>query len=126
MPAKLILPLLFVLFITSCSDSKEDQLDNESEVKKEIEFDATKWKVNRGDDYPYRDDMLKDLMNNDSIRQLKRDQLLDLLGEPGRIDSNYFFYRIDQTRMNFITLHAKTLVIHLSEDSTIKWMKIHE
>jgi len=126
MPAKLILPLLFVLFITSCSDSKEDQLDNESEVKKEIEFDATKWKVNRGDDYPYRDAMLKDLMNNDSIRQLKRNQLLELLGEPSRMDSNYFFYRIEQTKMNFIPLHTKTLVILFSEDSTIKWMKIHE
>lgn len=92
----------------------------------EVEFDAVKWNMKEDKDYPYRDSMLNDLMNNDAIRHLKGNEVLALLGDPTRIDSLYLFYRIKETRINFFTLNAKTLVIKLNEDSTINWMKIHE
>ncbi len=46
----------------------------------EMHFDATKWKTEVDKDYPYRDSMLKDLMEDDSIRQLNGNEVLALLG----------------------------------------------
>lgn len=77
-------------------------------------------------DYLYRNEMLKDLISNHSLKGLKKDELIDLLGPPDRIDSGYLFYMIAQKRLYFFPLHTKTLVIKLAKDSTVEWRKIHE
>ena len=121
------LVLILLLACLACSDKKQEELDATApETKQDITFDASKWKIKEDRDYPYRDSMLKDLMSNDTIRQFKKADILDLLGEPTRIDNNYLFYMVAQNRFGFWPLHTKTLVIKLYADSTINWMKIHE
>jgi len=97
-----------------------------TDKKKESLFNESKWKTKKGKDYPFRDTMLNDLISDYEFREYKRDKILALLGEPDRIDSNYLFYMVTQKRIGFWPLHTKTLVINLSADSTINWMKIHE
>ena len=70
--------------------------------------------------------MLKDLMTNHELHGVKKDELVNLLGPPTRTDSSYLFYLIVQERFGFLTLHTKTLVIKLADDSTVTWLKIHE
>ncbi len=89
-------------------------------------FDKAKWKIKSGDDYPYRDKMYKYLITNDTLKGMKKSELLDFLGAPNRTDSNYLFYEIAQKRLGFFPLHTKTLVIKLVDDSTVEWRKIHE
>ncbi len=115
----IILPFVFCL---ACID-KTEKSDGTTQ---EIAFDETKWKLKKDRDYPYRNSMLGDLMRNDKIRELKTKELLDMMGKPDRTDSSYLFYMITQKRIGFWPLHTKSLVIKLSEDSTINWMKIHE
>ena len=73
--------------------------------------------------------MLNAVVYNDTIRTLNtRIKLLELLGEPDyyRDDRSFLHYRITESRIAFFTLHTKTIVIKLSEDNAIEWIKIHE
>ncbi|MCX2839588.1 hypothetical protein OQ279_15685 [Salinimicrobium sp. MT39] len=54
-----------------------------------ISFDAEKWHFKDGFSFPYRDSMLKDLMKDTNFRKLKKPEVLNLLGEPTRVDTNY-------------------------------------
>ena len=124
--AIILIPICFLGISCSITDGRKDDV-SEHETKN-IKFDQKKWKTKQGKDYPFRDYMLTDLMNSNEFRALKTDQLLSTLGKPDyyRDDSSYLYYRIDESRLGFWTLHTKTLVIKMAEDSTITWMKIHE
>ena len=118
---KTILLILPLLFCFGCMGGGEDKFE-----ATEVPFNEAKWKTKKGRDYPFRDRMLGDLMSDEKIRELKSNEILNLLGKPARTDSSYLFYMITQKRIGFWPLHTKSLVIKFSEDSTINWMKIHE
>ncbi len=121
----LIIPLL--LFVLACNTEKKEisGLVDDGAIA-EITFDKIKWRVKEGLDYPFRDRMLSSIVYNDTVRALNKDEILDLLGGPDRRNDGYLYYMISQRRLGFWPLHTKTLVIKLSEDSTIDWIKIHE
>jgi len=116
--------MLFVLCVACNNDNEHIKMDTENEIK----FDDQKWKLKEGDDYPYRDKMLNDIVYNDSVRSLNKDEILDLLGEPSyyRENKNFLYYRVTESRLLSWVLHSKTMVIKLSEDNKIDWIKIHE
>jgi hypothetical protein len=119
----IIFIIFFLSIIYSCNDNNAKQsVTNISQEK----FDKTKWRTKDDNDYPYRDKMLNDLITNVKLKGLKKDEIIDLLGQPDRSDSSYLFYRIAQTRIGFFPLHTKTLVIKLTMDGTVEWRKIHE
>jgi len=122
---------LFIIFLcVSCLACNTDREGNNINEKKnpetEMVFEKAKWKTIDGADYPFRDKMLKDLVYNDTIRDLNKDEILNLLGEPTRTNENYLYYMIAQKRLGNWPLHTKTLVIKFSDDKTIEWIKIHE
>lgn len=106
------------------ADADVDKL----EKKVESTFDKVKWATMEGEDYPYRDEMLNDLVYNDTIRSLSKNEILALLGEPSfyREDRNFLHYTITQKRIGSWPLRTKTLVIKCLEDNSIEWIKIHE
>ncbi len=122
--------VLLLLILYACLACKDKNKEHPENVKKEVEevmkFDKEKWNVMDGSNYVYRDKMLEDLVYNVTLKGLKRDEILDLLGEPDRTDSSYLFYTIAEPRMFFITLHQKALVIKLAMDSTVEWRKIYK
>ncbi len=119
---------LFVCSLACKTDRGENGGNEKSKPDSEWVFDKAKWNTKDGADYPYRDRMLNDLVYNDTIRSLNKDEILGLLGEPSyyRSNENYLYYLITEKRIGFWTLHTKTMVIKLSEDDTIDWIKIHE
>jgi hypothetical protein len=126
MKVKIYLPILFICCL-ACNPTKEEKSgEADSRTRTENKFDKIKWRKKKDMDYPYRERMLEDLLNNHHLKELKKDEVLDLLGQPDRIDGYYLFYLIAQQRISFFPLHTKTLVINLSPDSTINWIKIHE
>jgi thiol-disulfide isomerase/thioredoxin len=94
-------------------------------ITSDSKFDSVKWKVKKGGEYPYRDQMLEDLVTNDSIRSLSQKELIALLGPPKKIDNNHLFYLISEKKA-IITLHTKTLVIKYKDEKELEWMKIHQ
>ena len=128
----------FCLFLITCiafnactqqkKDTKEiDKMEIEQVAADEsIPFDEEKWKFKEGRRYPFRDKMLPNMVFNEELRSLRSDEIVEVLGEPERIDNNHYFYRIDDNKIGAWTLHSKTLVIKYDKDSTLVWMKIHE
>lgn len=94
---------------------------------KQEKFDKIKWGTKEGNDYPYRNNMLKNLVYNQKLKGLKKEEVMQLLGEPSRTDSNYLFYTISRSYFGDLPVpfHTKTLVIKLNHD-TVEWRKIHE
>ena len=126
MKIRFFVVFLFLCFL-ACKTDREDNAENEKkEPNSEMVFDKLKWKTKAGLDYPYRDEMLNDVVYNDTVRALNKVEIIDLLGEPDRINENYLYYMIAQKRLGFWPLHTKTMVIKLSEDNSIDWIKIHE
>ena len=70
--------------------------------------------------------MLDDILYSDLIRSLGKDEILELLGEPDRSNDGYLYYTISQKRLVIWPLHTKTLVIKLTGDNNVDWIKIHE
>jgi hypothetical protein len=120
-----VIILLFVGW--ACTIDHQDESTASDRVSEtDIKFDQTKWSTKEGRDYPYREQMLNDIIHNDSVRGLYKDEILALLGEPDRSNEGYLYYRIKQKRLGPWPLHTKTLVIKCSADHTIEWIKIHE
>jgi len=120
---RLVIFLMFTTsFYTGCRDSDKSikQIDKEVVTK----FDKTLWLKQEGVNYPYREDMLNDVVYNDTIRQLTKDQVIELLGPPNSINENHLYYIIHQNRLGFMVLNQKTMVIKCTEEDTIEWIKI--
>ncbi|MCB2195373.1 MAG: hypothetical protein KQH79_05915 [Bacteroidetes bacterium] len=128
MKIKLISLLVFIGII-SCHNQKEKERQYaKNKCQNEIKFDQQKWQTKEGKDYPYRDRMVNDIVYNDTIRTLTRDEVLELLGQPSyyREDTNYLYYMIRQKRLFSWPLHTKTLVVKMKDENTIEWIRIHE
>jgi hypothetical protein len=113
--------VLIVLLL--CCFSCKNNDDKNAEQK----FDKLKWTTKEGMKYPYRNKMLNDLVYKQKLKGLKKDEVLHMLGQPNRVDTNYFFYIVDQSFLGDIALpmHTKSLVIKFLND-TVEWRKIKE
>jgi len=124
-PKTLVLVLL--IGTTACTSEKKEKSDPVShDVAVDSTFNKEKWSVKEGSDYPYRAQMFKDVVYNDTIRTLDKDEILGLLGEPDRTNDGHLYYTIAENRLGSWTLNSKTMVIKIAEDKTIDWIKIHE
>ena len=114
----LFLSLLFACFACSTGEGEQSTEDQTT-------FDKTLWNTREGIDYPYRDQMVNDVLYNDTVRDLSKQQLINLLGDPDRIQEGHLYYTVSQKRLFNWPLHTKTLVVKLSDDK-IEWIKLHE
>jgi hypothetical protein len=112
----------------SVAKSEDAKVSSQASMTIEMNFDKEKWQIKEGKDYPYRDAMLNDIVYTDKFRKLNKNEILEVLGEPTyyRDDKNYLHYIITQTRLLSWPLHTKVLVIKISEDSSVEWIKIHK
>ena len=116
---KFLIPLICLLpFFCSCNNKQ-------AEPNSQVKFDKVKWQTKEGEAYPYRDDMLDDLISNITLKGLHYDSVISLLGRPERINDGHLYYRIFRREAGSITLGTKSFVIKLTADSTVEWRKIH-
>ena len=93
MPIRFLIVFLSLCFL-SCKKEDRTETDKKETIPVAV-FDKIKWKTKENRDYPYRDKMLDYLMTSDTLKKLKKEEVLNLLGQPDRIDSAYLFYRIN-------------------------------
>jgi hypothetical protein len=126
MPFRILIILLLVFSLSCKNDKSEDP--NEANEASEMVFDKAKWTLKEGKNYVFRERMLKDVVYNDTIRSLDKNQVINLLGEPDYYgdDPQYMYYRIVESGLGFFTLKTQTMVIKLKEEDGIEWIKIHE
>ncbi len=124
---KRVFIVFLCVFCFACKSDKKENIENQKKNQDhEMVFDKDMWKIKNGKDYPYRDKMINDIVYNDTIRMLNKEQLFSLLGNPDYIREGHMYYRLNETRLGNWTLKTKTMVIKLKGDSTIEWIKIHE
>ena len=125
MQIRFTLVVIFLICL-GCNRGSEIATDDLQSTTAEAKFDKTKWGTKEDSKYPYREQMLHDIIYNDTIRELTKDALLELLGEPDRSNKGHLYYMISQKKLGFWPIKTKTLVIKLTEDNSIEWIKIHE
>ena len=120
--------LIILLFLSgsACNNDGKNRSENvNQQTEANTPFDKTKWGVKEGNKYPYREQMLDAVLYSDSIRTLKENEIIDLLGAPDNIKENHLYYKITENRFGMWTLSTKTIVIKLSEDDSVDWIKMH-
>jgi len=120
---KIILLIVIIGFI-SCKEEKETVESLQKETI--IELNKVNWNKKEADDYLYRELLIDSVIENKELRSLGQNELLNVLGEPNRMENNHLYYTISQKKLGFWPLNQKTLVIKYSENDTITWIKIHE
>lgn len=115
----IILLISLLTCIYACNNKKD------AGTTTQVKFDKIKWQTKDGDAYPYRNDMLDNLIDSVTLKGLRHDSLINLLGQPDRIDNGHLFYSIHRKELGGVTLGTKTFVIKLTPDSTVEWRKIH-
>ncbi|WP_400192252.1 hypothetical protein [Hymenobacter sp. B81] len=102
------------------------------ETPPELQFDKESWtKYNDGEGtYPYRDRMLRDLVEHHQLKGLTYKQLIDSIGEPsnyGQGDDSIVQYLIfEGFESDIDPVHGKTLDLTLGPDSVVSSYKITE
>jgi hypothetical protein len=128
MPLKYFI-ILIIFSLTACrTENQENKEIVAPKVATEEAFDKNKWQLKEGKDYPYRAQMLNDVLYNDTIRTLNKNAIIALLGEPDyyRDDTTFLYYRISENRLFTWSLTTKTMVVKLAEAGGIDWIKLHE
>ena len=116
-----------MLSFTACISNEEPSPDPQpKEQSIPVVFDKEKWLTKEGEDYPFRDSMVHDVLYNDTVRSLEKTEIISLLGKPDKANDGYLYYTVSQKRLGSWPLHTKTLVIKFSNENNIEWMKIHK
>ena len=95
----------------------------------QTKFSKDKWCYKSDLEYPYRNEMIKDLLANHKLIGLKYQDLINLIGTP---ESNYtnndheIYYEIEiKFGINIDPISSKTLGFKLSKDSLITNYKLY-
>ena len=100
-----------------------------SACKKQSAFDKDKWAY-RGDmEFPYREEMLTDLLESHPLRGLSYSQLINTLGKPDQVGSTNYQVNYDiltEYGSDIDPIHSKLLEISLSTDSMVTGHKVQE
>jgi len=99
--------------------------------KNEIKFDKARWTTREDLGlYPNRDKMLNDLIQNQKLKGLSYNQLIDKIGEPEKNitgDNNSIYYDIvTDYGYDIDPVYIKTLEFKFDTDSIITDFKINE
>lgn len=117
---------LFLCF-ASCGTVTEAEDDTLQTIRSDqAQFDKRKWRVRDESDYPYREELLPSILYNDSIRTMSKEEVVDMLGPPDRSNEGFLYYMISQTRLGFWPLKTKTMVVKITGDDRVEWIKVHE
>ncbi len=119
--------ILMTIIVFACKKTEEAAaVPHKSANTNSEAFDSAKWQRKVNMDYEFREDMYKGLIKSDTLKKLRKPGIIAMLGEPDRIDNNHLFYTISRKRLEFVTLHTRTMVIKLKPDESVEWVKIHE
>jgi len=106
--------LLTIAVFTGCAHNK---------------FTRANWDYGDGLDFPLRNEILDDLLQNHHIKGLNYRQVIDSLGSPQRRDSLKFTYQILDNSYEFgrkAPVHKKSLIVYFSKDSIAVRAEVYE
>ncbi len=114
----LVFTSLIILAFSCTNKSKNTSLAHGS-------FTTAKWLESVNHIYPYRNQMLQNLIDSVPLKQMNYQEVIKLLGKPDRTEDGHLYYKIGEKKFGDFILSTKTFVIKLRADSTVEWRKIH-
>ena len=119
--------LLPVFLLLSCANEEgQVNIDRLSGTELSTRPSIDQWQVEKNGEYPYREEMLDLVMDNERLRAMGQKDLVKELGRPDRVNGDYVYYTVKQKRLGLFPLHTKSLVIKFHKNGPVEWMKIHE
>jgi len=109
----------------ACRPSDGQSNKKEGENGQNSTIDSDLWKMTERGTYPYRPGMLDALVYTDTIRKLRKDSVLMLLGPADRFNDNHYYYSISKNQPGNWSLNEKTMVVKIDEQGHVAWIKIH-
>lgn len=117
---KYILILMILLVACKCNTSSTPQ---EPQV---MRFDKIKWQQKDDQGYIYRYQMINDLIKNQTLEGLKKEDAISLLGNPDKIDQNVLTYELLEQKAYGFQLTKKMMVLYIEKDSTVGKVTLFE
>jgi len=90
-------------------------------------FSTEKWLNGDGLQFPYRDNILDDLIQHHKLKGMTYKEVQHLLGDPDGVDSTGFHYQVIETFNNMRKHdHIKNLVFYMGKDSIITKYEVYD
>ncbi len=101
--------------------------DNAAESPKR-DFDTALWKTKDiTGNYPFRDEMLEDLVYRIKLKGFPKEKVTKMLGEPDWTNKDYLYYEVFIKKENRVfPFQKRYLVLKLAKDNTVEWRKIKD
>jgi len=109
------------LLIEACNSA-----DQKNEKVLALPFSSEKWQTRNEENYPYRAQMYREVLYSDSIRSLKRADVISMLGNPDREENNHHYYVIEKKALGTWTISQKAMVIKYHQNDAVDWIKMYE
>lgn len=122
---KLLLVLL--LFSSACSNKDEQAGKDQPTEGPDINFDKIKWNAKNDGAYTYRKQMVNDILNNYQWAGVKKDSVIQMLGEPDAFEEGNLRY--DYEKKPFLGgfgTKIEAVVFELAPDSTVKVARFND
>lgn len=107
----LVLPGLVLLTLAACSHHKK--------------FNREDWDYGDGLEFPFRNNMVDDLLQNQKLKGLKYQEVIHLLHRPQLSSATEMVYDIDEINKPKHPRYVKKLILSL-KDSVVTDAKIYE
>jgi hypothetical protein len=112
--------IVLLLFCSACSN-------NQSPDQPDIKFDKTKWNTLKDGQYLYRKEMVNDLLNNYQWAGVKKDSVIQMLGQADTIDEGYLIYNYEKKPfLGGLGTIIEAAVFELAPDSTVKVARLND
>src|SRR5688500_14377372 len=113
---------LFFVFLLCCSACRD-----KSPAQPDIKFDKTKWNLKNDRNYTYRKQMVNDLLNNYRWAGLKKDSVIQMLGQPDDIEEGNLMYDYkEKSFLGGVGTIIEAVVFELAPDSTVKAARLND
>lgn len=113
--------LILLLFCSSCGNKDEQA------ATPDIQFDKTKWSAKNNGSYTYRKQMVNDLLSNYQWADVKKDSVVQMLGQPDVIEEGSLMYDYEKKPfLGGLGTTIEAVVFELTPDSTVKTARLND
>ena len=120
-PGPAALCIVMLLALLSCNNK------GASIQVPDIAFDAAKWRVRQEGAYPYRRQMVTDVLKNYQMKGASKDSVIRFLGQPDAFEEGNLRYDYEYSKfLGGLGTKIGAVVVALAADSTVKEVRLND
>jgi hypothetical protein len=112
--------IVVLLFCSACGNKQSTE-------QPDIKFDRMKWNTRKDGQYLYRKQMVNDLLNNYQWEGVKKDSVIQMLGQADGIEEGSLIYNYEKKPfLGGLGTIIEAAVFELAADSTVKVARLND